>query len=114
MFRYASSYFQIVIEAASLPLSIIIVGIGDGNFDHMKLLDAVGETRGANGMKAKRDIVQFVPISTPLFVPRPDDPFARERLSRKVFVELLVSYMESRNFKPNFPHGLHSPLSCLK
>ncbi len=50
-----------IIHASSLPLSIIIVGVGSEKFTKMKILDSDGKILQNNqGMKAKRDIVQFV------------------------------------------------------
>jgi hypothetical protein len=51
-----------IIQAANLPLSIIIVGVGNANFDNMNRLDGDNGLFGSNGMKAQRDIVQFVPF----------------------------------------------------
>jgi len=47
-----------------LPLSIIIVGVGNANFSMMNELD--GDENGlmdSNGKYAKRDVVQFVPMN---------------------------------------------------
>jgi len=51
-----------IIAAANLPLSVIIVGVGNANFDNMNRLDGDSGLFGSNGMKAQRDIVQFVPF----------------------------------------------------
>ena len=51
-----------IIQAANLPLSIIIVGVGNANFDAMTKLDGDNGLYGSNGVKAARDIVQFVPF----------------------------------------------------
>ena len=45
--------------AALLPLSIIIVGVGEEDFTEMKILDR-GEAGEGSGFEPKRDIVQFV------------------------------------------------------
>lgn len=50
-------------EASNLPMSIIIVGVGNENFDSMEVLDSDdAPLRAANGREAVRDIVQFVPF----------------------------------------------------
>lgn len=52
-----------VVKGSFLPLSIIIIGIGDANFDNMVVLD--GDDYGltdSNGQTWMRDIVQFVPF----------------------------------------------------
>lgn len=47
-----------IIRASSLPLSIIIVGIGYDSFEEMKILDSDHQMLSQNGKFAKRDIVQ--------------------------------------------------------
>ena len=50
-----------LVEASSEPVSVIIVGVGDEDFEEMELLD--GDTEGLvseDGVRAQRDIVQFV------------------------------------------------------
>eukprot|EP00475_Leptophrys_vorax_P025032 TRINITY_DN3488_c0_g1_i1.p1 TRINITY_DN3488_c0_g1~~TRINITY_DN3488_c0_g1_i1.p1 ORF type:complete len:537 (+),score=105.88 TRINITY_DN3488_c0_g1_i1:33-1643(+) len=52
-----------IIKASSLPLSIIIVGIGNANFDNMNILDGDDSPLTSSfGSTALRDIVQFVPF----------------------------------------------------
>lgn len=52
---------DLICEAAYLPLSVIIVGIGDENFDEMIQLDAdVNPLRNSRGQICVRDLVQFV------------------------------------------------------
>ena len=53
-----------IVEAANnLPLSVVIVGVGDANFRLMEQLDGDGKRlRTEAGVVAKRDIVQFVPF----------------------------------------------------
>jgi hypothetical protein len=53
---------DLVIQAANLPLSIIIVGIGSANFDNMNRLDGDNGLYSSNGVRCARDIVQFVPF----------------------------------------------------
>eukprot|EP01133_Synstelium_polycarpum_P013427 gene13427-15823_t len=49
-----------IINASSLPLSIVIVGVGKANFDNMITLDGDDGILTNNGRRAERDIVQFV------------------------------------------------------
>lgn len=52
-----------IVNATDAPLSIIIIGIGDANFDAMDELDADDvPLRSSSGIVMKRDIVQFVPF----------------------------------------------------
>ena len=52
-----------IVYASSLPMSIIIVGVGPADFKAMDVLDAdKGLLKSADGQVAKRDIVQFVPF----------------------------------------------------
>lgn len=54
---------SLVVEASSLPLSIIIIGVGNENFNNMVRLDSDDSVlRDNRGNKAHRDIVQFVPF----------------------------------------------------
>jgi copine 5/8/9 len=53
---------DLLVQAAMLPLSIIIVGVGNADFTNMDKLDGDGGLYGSNGTRAMRDIVQFVPF----------------------------------------------------
>ena len=52
---------DLVCELSELPCSIIIVGVGNADFDSMEQLDGDGgRLRSSAGVPAARDIVQFV------------------------------------------------------
>lgn len=52
-----------VVQGSTVPLSIIIVGVGNDNFGKMVELDADEEPLiDSHGRKMARDIVQFVPF----------------------------------------------------
>ena len=52
-----------IVKASCLPLSIVIVGVGNAEFNSMRELDSdKGLLIDENGRKAVRDIVQFVPF----------------------------------------------------
>jgi hypothetical protein len=51
---------EALIAASGLPMSVIIVCIGDNNFESMAELDSDGRLLQLNGKKAQRDIVQAV------------------------------------------------------
>ena len=100
-----SLLFQAIVNAASLPLSIIIVGVGNADFDNMEELDGDVVRVSSNGRFAARDIVQFVPFRD--FLKGGGDPgMARQRLAREVLAEIpdqVISYMKANNITPQPP-----------
>ncbi|KAM5578294.1 protein BONZAI 3-like [Rosa sericea] len=89
-----------LVRASDLPLSIMIVGVGNADFKQMEILDADNghPLRSSTGCLAARDIVQFVPM--------------REMDSQKISVvqslleELpgqFLSYMRNKGIKPLSP-----------
>lgn len=54
---------EAIVRASHLPMSIIIVGVGNADFTDMQTLDGDdGVLRSLRGEPALRDIVQFVPF----------------------------------------------------
>jgi len=51
---------EAIINASTLPMSIIIIGVGNEDFSAMEFLDSDGQVLRHNGRAAVRDIVQFV------------------------------------------------------
>jgi len=53
---------RLLVQCANnlIPLSLILVGVGSGDMTDLDLLDADRQTLSYRGIKAKRDIVQFV------------------------------------------------------
>lgn len=49
-----------LVDSARLPISIIIIGIGEGPFDKMNELDGDHGLKDKFGREAERDLVQFV------------------------------------------------------
>jgi len=89
-----------IIEAANtLPLSIVIVGVGSSpEFKSMELLDSDEKALTYKDATALRDIVQFVPFNQ--FVSCPD------KLAEETLAEIprqLVSFMRMRGIAPNPP-----------
>ena len=87
-----------IVDAAYLPLSIIIIGIGNADFGKMEILDGDQGLYDSSGRKAKRDLVQFVPFNK--FKGNP------LKLAENVLEELptqLCEYMRLMNIKPNPP-----------
>jgi len=88
---------EMIIDADDVPLSIVIVGVGNGDFIKMKELDGDNNVLKYNNMISKRDIIQFVPISK--FIDNPD-LLAAETL--KEIPNQLIEYTKSYKFRPNF------------
>ena len=86
-----------IVEAANdLPVSIVITGIGYANFKNMDKLDGDDDAlKSTSGVKAQRDIVQFVPFNK-----YSDQPqlLAQETLAE--IPEQVMSYMTMRKIKP--------------
>ncbi len=51
---------SLIVNASNLPLSIIIIGIGDAEFSDMKILDGHGGLTDSFGNSSQRDLVIFV------------------------------------------------------
>jgi len=89
------SSINCLIKSADLPLSVIIVGVGKENFKNMMILDGDNGLINAQGVKAERDLVQFVPFR--------DFQDNAEKLAEHVLEEVpnqLVKYMERIGLKP--------------
>ncbi|XP_064345212.1 copine-2 isoform X3 [Camelus dromedarius] len=86
-----------VVQASKLPMSIIIVGVGNADFAAMEFLDGDSRTvRSHTGEEAARDIVQFVPF-------REFRNAAKETLAKAVLAELpqqVVQYFKHKNLPP--------------
>lgn len=49
---------DLLVQASQLPLSVIIIGVGDEDFELMRELDSDGKLlRSSNGHEALRDLV---------------------------------------------------------
>jgi hypothetical protein len=91
-----------IVEGSFLPLSIIIIGIGDANFDNMVVLD--GDDYGltdSNGRVWMRDIVQFVPFKD--F--QGDAIMLREQVLEEI-PEQVTSFYQNIKLKPQ-PKKFH-------
>lgn len=87
---------DIICEAAKLPISIIIVGLGNHSFTNMIILDGDDEPlTDSNGKKCERDIVQFVPFNK-----YENDP---NGLAKEVLAEIpfqVIDYYQSKGIDP--------------
>jgi hypothetical protein len=85
-----------LVKSSFLPLSVIIIGIGKADFSSMVELDAdENPLIDSKGVKAARDLVQFVP-----FLKYESDP---ELLANEVLAEIprqILEYYEQKNLDP--------------
>ena len=85
-----------LVEASFLPISVIIIGIGYGDFGNMEILDAdENPLVSRRGVKARRDLVQFVPFNK----------FQNnsELLAKEVLMEIprqVVEFYQQNNIEP--------------
>ena len=90
------STIDALVDASFLPLSIIIIGIGDEDFKEMEILDGDEVPLvSSTGIKWKRDIVQFVSFS--------DFKNDLKKLSMEVLAEIprqIVEYYRFKNLNP--------------
>lgn len=86
---------ELVVDASRLPCSIIIVGVGNSNFDQMIELDSDENLlKDHKNRYAKRDIVQFVKYR---------EAIMRNNLAEELLKEIpnqVCRYMENIGFKP--------------
>jgi len=89
-----------IIAASQLPLSIIIVGVGEEDFSSMEALDSDEQLLQSGSLVAARDIVQFVELRRFM---QAGGQWSRELLAKSVLAEVpgqLNSWMKSRSFQP--------------
>ena len=88
---------DILVEASTLPLSVIIVGIGKADFKNMKILDGDEiPLTSSKGEERMRDLVQFVPFSK--------YQNNAEQLSMEVLAEIprqIVEYYQYKKLNPS-------------
>jgi len=88
-----------LVEASSLPISVVIAGVGDADFSAMKMFDAdEGGLVSSKGVKAERDLVQFVSMN--------DCGASGTKLAKATLQEIprqFLKFMTDRKIKPNDP-----------
>uniref|UniRef100_A0A8B9SG31 Copine 5 n=1 Tax=Apteryx owenii TaxID=8824 RepID=A0A8B9SG31_APTOW len=88
---------EAIVNAAKLPMSIIIVGVGQAEFDAMVELDGDDIRISSRGKVAERDIVQFVPFRD--YIDRTGNQvLSMARLAKDVLAEIpdqFISYMKA-------------------
>ena len=88
-----------LVEASFLPISVIIIGIGDADFSNMNFLDADDEPLvDRKGRKSDRDLVQFVPFKK--------YSYNGEVLAQNVLEEIprqVIEYYQHKKIPPKEP-----------
>ncbi|XP_042279151.1 copine-4 isoform X1 [Thunnus albacares] len=96
---------EAIVQASHLPMSVIIVGIGNADFSDMQMLDGDdGILRSPKGEPVLRDIVQFVPF-------RNFKHASPAALAKSVLAEVpnqVVDYYNSKGIKPKVPSEYQS------
>ncbi|XP_051203165.1 protein BONZAI 3 isoform X1 [Lolium perenne] len=96
-----------IVRASDLPLSILIVGVGNADFTQMRILDADFGKRleSSTGRIATRDIVQFVPVQE---VQAGGTVTVVQSLLEELPGQFL-EYMRTRDIKPLPPQQASAP-----
>uniref|UniRef100_A0A8C9ZZ24 Copine IVb n=1 Tax=Sander lucioperca TaxID=283035 RepID=A0A8C9ZZ24_SANLU len=98
---------EAIVHASHLPMSVIIVGVGNADFTDMQILDGDdGILRSPKGEPVLRDIVQFVPFKDFKHA----SPAA---LAKSVLAEVpnqVVDYYNAKGIKPKSPANIQSPV----
>ncbi|XP_065831218.1 copine-8-like [Oscarella lobularis] len=99
---------EAIVQASYLPMSIVIIGVGQADFTEMTILDGDFARVESRGRKADRDIVQFVPFRD--YVSSKSGRAGRTikswQLSRAVLAEIpdqFLNYMDKRGVAPQAP-----------
>ncbi|XP_037309827.1 copine-4 isoform X1 [Pungitius pungitius] len=105
---------EAIVQASHLPMSVIIVGIGNADFSDMQMLDGDdGILRSPKGEPVFRDIVQFVPFRNFKHVspPRPS-----HRAPFRSFIVWFLCFFSSLIVRRHFckEHSLRRPLSASR
>ena len=95
----------------NLPISVLIVGVGDCEFEKMEVLDGDdGRLTSSDGRtKATRDIVQFVPFRD--FKNKTPQAFSSELLAENP--HQLKSFMKMHNIQPRPRQTSAAPVSAV-
>jgi len=95
-----------IVYASGLPLSVIIIGVGDADFSDMHKLDGDNMSlKSSVGVRGARDIVQFCAMNE--FRGMQGEAY-RTAVAHKVLEELpnqLVKYYKNVGIKPNHHVG---------
>lgn len=89
-----------IINACELPMSLIIVGVGNEDFSAMEELDGDEKKLRAFGKTASRDIVQFVELRKFM---GSGNFWSKELLAKEVLAEIpqqFVGWMKAHGITP--------------
>jgi len=96
-----------IINACELPMSLIIVGVGNEDFSAMEELDGDEKKLRVHNKIASRDIVQFVELRKFL---GPNNFWSKELLAKEVLAEIpqqFVGWMKAHGITPKNVPGRH-------
>lgn len=96
------STIRSIINASKLPISIIIVGVGNTDFSAMDELDGDESRLNIDGQYAERDIVQFVPLNR-FLIQTGSVIKSQADLAKAVLAEIpdqMTGYMKSKGYRP--------------
>ncbi len=102
-----------IVAAADLPLSIMIVGVGEADFSMMDTLDGDDERLSYNGKRASRDIVQFVPMHEHASGAGTSQRINTRSLCKALLEELpgqMLEWFEHQRILPNPGGHAHAPM----
>lgn len=84
-----------LVESSTLPLSVLMIGVGSSNFDDLRVLDSDSKRlEDKNKKKAERDVVQFVEYRSIQ---------SMQQLSSELLAEIpcqVVEYFRKKRFTP--------------
>ena len=92
---------RMLVSLSGMPFSAVVIGVGDGDFKKMEVLDADGEVlTDKEGNEAIRDIVQLVQY---------DDfkDLGQRELALEVLGELPDQFVDYMVMKENEPHKIY-------
>ena len=92
---------RLLVSLSGMPFSAVVIGVGDGDFAKMEVLDADGEVLAdKEGNEAIRDIVQLVQY---------DDfkDLGQRELALEVLGELPDQFVDYMVMKENEPHKIY-------
>ena len=93
-----------IVYAALLPISIIIVGVGEANFSGMEELDGDKvPVKDRKGRVSSRDIVQFIPMRKIVGISGQNAEVTGTKLAKEVLAEIpdqFLGYMKLNNIVP--------------